>query len=75
MFDKGSITLNKGTLDPLQNHSYENIGNVHNKQGNLPLTEEDFMEQFNRKQVNLNNINNVQLQSCNIREDGETKTR
>ena len=47
MFDKGSITLNKGTLDPLQNHSYENIGNVHNKQGNLPLTEEDFMEQFN----------------------------
>ena len=57
MFDKGSITLNMGKLDaspearvlrdPLQNHSYENIGNVHNKQGNLPLTEEDFMEQFN----------------------------
>ena len=57
MFDIGSITLNMGKLDaspearvlrdPLQNHSYENIGNVHNKQGNLPLTEEDFMEQFN----------------------------
>ena len=46
MFDKGSITLNKGTLDPLQNHSYQDIGNVHNKAGNLPITEEEFMEQF-----------------------------
>ena len=41
-FDRGSITLNKGTLDPLQNHSYQDIGNVHNKPGNLPITEEEF---------------------------------
>ena len=33
MFDKGSLTLNKGTLDPLQNHSCKDIGNVHNKAG------------------------------------------
>ena len=46
MFDKGSITLNKGTLDPLQNHSYQDIGNVHNKPGNLPITTEEFMQQF-----------------------------
>ena len=47
MFDKGSITLNKGTLDPLQNHSYQDIGNVHNKAGNLLITTEEFLEQFN----------------------------
>ena len=47
MFDKGSITLNKPTLNPLQNHSYQDIGNVHNKAGNLPITEEEFMQQFN----------------------------
>ena len=57
MFDKGSITLNKGTLDtspearvlrdPLQNHSYKDVGNVHNKAGSLPLTQEEFLEQFN----------------------------
>ena len=58
MFDKGSITLNKGTLDPLQNHSYQGIGNVHNKAGNLPITTEEFLEQFNRLN-NLNNINNA----------------
>ena len=46
MFDRGSITINKGTLDPLQNHSYQDIGNVHNKAGNLPITREEFMEQF-----------------------------
>ena len=46
MFDRGSITLNKGTLDPLQNHSHQDIGNVHNKEGNLPITQEEFMEQF-----------------------------
>ena len=45
-FDRGSITLNKGTLDPLQNHSYQDIGNVHNKSGNLPITEEEFLQQF-----------------------------
>ena len=47
MFDKGSITLNKSTLDPLQNHSYQDIGNVHNKAGNLPITTDEFMQQFN----------------------------
>ena len=47
MFDKGSITLDKGTLDPLQNHSFEDIGNVHNKAGNEPITQEEFLEQFN----------------------------
>ena len=47
MFDRGSTTLNKGTLDPLQNHSYQDIGNVHNKPGNLPITQEEFMQQFN----------------------------
>ena len=46
MFDKGSITLNKSTLNPLQNHSYQDIGNVHNKEGNLPITSEEFMQQF-----------------------------
>ena len=46
MFDGGSITLNKATLDPLQNHSYQDIGNVHNKAGNEPITQEEFMEQF-----------------------------
>ena len=46
-FDKGSITLNRGTLDPLQNRSYQDIGNVHNKPGNLPITQEEFLQQFN----------------------------
>ena len=45
-FDRGSITLNRGTLDPLQNHSYQDIGNIHNKPGNLPITEEEFLQQF-----------------------------
>ena len=47
MFDKGSINLNRGTLDPFQNHSYQDIGNVHNKAGNEPITQEEFSEQFN----------------------------
>ena len=57
MFDSGSLTLNRGTLDasveasrgfrdPFQNHSYQDIGNVHNKPGNLPITQEEFLEQF-----------------------------
>ena len=46
MFDKGSLTLNRGTLNPLQNHSYKDIGNVHNKAGNEPITQEEFLEQF-----------------------------
>ena len=47
MFDKGSITLDRGTLNPLQNHSYQDIGNVHNKAGNEPITQEEFLQQFN----------------------------
>ena len=47
MLDGGSITIPKGSLNPLYNHSYEDIANVHNKPGNLPITEEEFMEQFN----------------------------
>ena len=46
MFDKGSRTLNRGTLDPFQNHSYQDIGNVQSKAGNLPITQEEFLEQF-----------------------------
>ena len=58
-FDRGSITLNRGTLDPLQNHSYQDIGNIHNKPGNLPITEEEFYNSLIK--TNLNNINNVFL--------------
>ena len=46
MFDRGSTTLNRGTLDPLDNHSYADIANVHNKAGNLPITTDEFMQQF-----------------------------
>ena len=47
MFDKGSITLDRGALNPRQNHSYQDIGNVKNKAGNEPITQEEFLEQFN----------------------------
>ena len=47
MFDGGSITIPKGSLSPLYNHSYEDIANVKNKTGNEPITREEFMEQFN----------------------------
>ena len=46
MFDRGSITLNRGTFDPLQNHSYQDIANIKNKAGNEPITQEEFLEQF-----------------------------
>ena len=46
MFDGGSITIPKGSLMPLYNHSYEDIANVKNKAGNEPITREEFMEQF-----------------------------
>ena len=46
MFDGGSITIPKGSLNPLYNHSYEDIANVKNKAGNEPITREEFMEQF-----------------------------
>ena len=46
MFDRGAITIPKGSLNPLDNHSYADIANVNNKMGNLPITREEFMEQF-----------------------------
>ena len=45
MFDKGSITSTESTLDHLQSHSYEDVGAVKNKAGNLP-TEEEILQQF-----------------------------
>ena len=47
MFDRGAITIPKDSLNPLDNHSYADIANVHNKAGNIPITREEFMEQFN----------------------------
>ena len=46
MFDNATISLNRSSLNPLDNHSYADIANVHNKAGNEPITREDFMEQF-----------------------------
>ena len=46
MFDRGSITLNSSSLNPLDNHSYADIANVRNKAGNEPITQEEFLEQF-----------------------------
>ena len=46
MFDRGSITLNSSSLNTLDNHSYADIGNVSNKPGNLPISREEVMEQF-----------------------------
>ena len=46
MFDGGSLTLNKSSLNPLNNHTFADIANVLNKPVNLPITQEEFMEQF-----------------------------
>ena len=46
MFDRGSITLHSSSLNPLDNHSYADIANVRNKAGNEPITQEEFLEQF-----------------------------
>ena len=46
MFDNATINLNRSSLNPLDNHSYADIANVHNKAGNLPITREEFLEQF-----------------------------
>ena len=46
LFDRRSITLNRSSLNPLDNHSYADIANVSNKAGNLPIIQEEFMEQF-----------------------------
>ena len=47
MFDRGAITIPKGSLYPLDNHSYADIANVQNKEGNEPITREEFFQQFN----------------------------
>ena len=46
-FDNATINLNRSSLNPLDNHSYADIANVSNKAGNLPITTEEFMQQFN----------------------------
>ena len=46
MFDNATISLNRSSLNPLDNHSYADIANVSNKPGNIPITQEEFMEQF-----------------------------
>ena len=46
MFDNATINLNRSSLSPLDNHSYADIANVSNKAGNIPITREEFMEQF-----------------------------
>ena len=47
MFDNATINLNRSSLNPLDNHSYADIANVHNKPGNLPITADEFLDQFN----------------------------
>ena len=46
MFDNATIYLNRSSLNPLDNHSYADIANVKNKEGNEPITREEFMKQF-----------------------------
>ena len=46
MFDNGAINLNRSSLNPFGNHRYADIANVKNKEGNEPITQEEFMEQF-----------------------------
>ena len=41
MFDRGAIIIPKGSLNPLDNHSYADIANVRNKAGNEPITREE----------------------------------
>ena len=46
MFDNGTINLNRSSLNPFDNHRNADIANVKNKEGNEPITREEFMEQF-----------------------------
>ena len=39
-------TRNKPSVDPLKNHSFDDIGNVHSMSGNLPITADEFLQQF-----------------------------
>ena len=63
MFDNATINLNRSSLNPLDTHSYADFASVHNKAGNLPITTEEFMEQFNQ---NICIINNVSSKDNNI---------
>ena len=45
-FDGGSTTLPSMSFNPLYNHSYFDIANVRNKEGNVPITTDEFMQQF-----------------------------
>ena len=47
MFDKGSINLNRSSLNPFDDHRYADIANVKNQEGNEPITQEEFLEQLN----------------------------
>ena len=47
MFDKGNINLNRSSLNLFDNHSYADIANIKNKEGHEPITQEEFLEQFN----------------------------
>ena len=44
--DNATFNLNRSSLNPLDNHSYADVANVHNEAGNLPITREEFMEHF-----------------------------
>ena len=46
ILDRGSITLNRSSLNPLDNLSYADIANVKNEAGNEPITKEEFAKQF-----------------------------
>ena len=47
MFDNATINLNRSSLNPFDNHSYEDIGNVRSKEaGNEPITRQEIMERF-----------------------------
>ena len=46
MFDNGAFNLNRSSLNPFDNHRYADIANVKYKEGNEPITREEFMEQF-----------------------------
>ena len=46
MFDNGAINLNRSSLNPFDNHRYADIANVKNKEGNEPITQEEFAKQL-----------------------------
>ena len=46
MFDNGAINLNRSSLNPFDNHRYADIADVKNKEGNEPITREEFAKQL-----------------------------